>query len=152
MMAGTLACLAERSRHDNVRPMSAKLQAGSETEGMEEVARAALRSIPDELRRYVSDIVIRIDEFPDDAVMNDMNLTSPYDLLGLYQGISLDQKSVSDPAPDVDMIFLYRQPIRAYAEQTGERLSHVIRHVIIHEIGHHFGFSDDDMRRIEQQD
>ncbi|MGY9002764.1 MAG: metallopeptidase family protein, partial [Rhodospirillales bacterium] len=75
-----------------------------------------------------------------------------YDLLGLYQGISLDQKSVSDPVPDMDMIFLYRQPILDYAEQTGEAVIRVVRHVLIHEIGHHFGFSDDDMERIENQD
>ncbi len=28
---------------------------------------------------------------------------------------------------------------------------HVLIHVLIHEIGHHFGFSDDDMERIEGQ-
>ena len=84
--------------------------------------------------------------------MAEMNLSSPYDLLGLYQGISLDRKSVSDPMPDVDMIFLYREPIIVYAEQTGEALERVVRHVLIHEIGHHFGLSDDDMRRIEKQD
>jgi predicted Zn-dependent protease with MMP-like domain len=27
-----------------------------------------------------------------------------------------------------------------------------VRHVLIHEIGHHFGFSDEDMERIEQED
>ena len=120
-------------------------------EGMESMARAALRSIPEELRRHVSDVVIRIAEFPDDDLINDMGLASPYDLLGLYQGVSLDRKSVSDPFPDVDMIFLYRKPILAYAQQTGEKLTQVIRHVLIHEIGHHFGFSDDDMSRIEQR-
>jgi predicted Zn-dependent protease with MMP-like domain len=132
--------------------MSTKLQTGTEVDDMDKIARAALQGIPDELRRHVSNIVIRIDEFPDDSVMSDMKLASPYDLLGLYQGISLDQKSVSDPAPDMDMIFLYRQPIIDYAEQTGEAVAGVVRHVLIHEIGHHFGFSDDDMRRIERQD
>ena len=118
---------------------------------MDKVAQAALQGIPDELRQHVSDIVIRIDEFPDDSVVSDMKLASPYDLLGLYQGISLDQKSMSDPAPDMDMIFLYRQPIIDYAKQTGEAVARVVRHVLIHEIGHHFGFSDDDMKRIEKQ-
>ncbi len=132
--------------------MKAKSQSVADLEGMEGVARAALRGIPDELRRHVHDIVIRIAEFPEEDLIDEMGLASPYDLLGLYQGISLDQKSVSDPVPDVDMIFLYRQPIQAYAQQTGEKLTQVIRHVLIHEIGHHFGFSDDDMSRIEKQD
>jgi len=132
--------------------MRADLKYVSNLEGMENIARAALQSVPEELRRHVSDVVIRIAEFPDESLIDEMGLASPYELLGLYQGISLDQKSVSNPFPDVDMIFLYRQPIQAYAQQTGEKLKQVIRHVLIHEIGHHFGFSDDDMSRIEQQE
>ena len=132
--------------------MRTETQTITDLEDMDGIARAALRSIPDELRQHVRDIVIRIAEFPDDTLIKEMGLASPYDLLGLYQGISLDQKSVSDPFPDVDMIFLYRQPIQAYAQQTGEKLTQVIRHVLIHEIGHHFGFSDEDMNRIERQD
>jgi predicted Zn-dependent protease with MMP-like domain len=132
--------------------MSAKPQVDSKNNDMDKLAHAALLGIPDELRQHVSNIVIRIAEFPDDLIMSEMKLVSPYDLLGLYQGISLDQKSVSDPVPDMDMIFLYRQPILDYAEQTGEAVIRVVRHVLIHEIGHHFGFSDDDMERIENQD
>jgi predicted Zn-dependent protease with MMP-like domain len=63
--------------------MSTKLQTGTEVDDMDKIARAALQGIPDELRRHVSNIVIRIDEFPDDSVMSDMKLASPYDLLGL---------------------------------------------------------------------
>lgn len=124
----------------------------SESEDLEIIAHKALQSIPEELRQHIRDVVIRIDDFPAESIMQEMRISSPYDLLGLYQGISLDRKSVSDPIPEVDMIFLYRQPILVYAEQTGEALSQVVRHVLIHEIGHHFGFSDDDMRRIERQD
>ncbi|MEL0105688.1 MAG: metallopeptidase family protein [Rhodospirillales bacterium] len=132
--------------------MSVEISSRATSGGLERIAQAAIESIPDELRQHIRDVVIRIDDFPGDAVMAEMNLSSPYDLLGLYQGISLDRKSVSDPMPDVDMIFLYREPIMVYAEQTGEALERVVRHVLIHEIGHHFGLSDDDMRRIEKQD
>ena len=78
-----------------------------------------------------------------------MKLESPYELLGLYRGVSLDEKSVSESPQDVDMIFLYRTPLLDYWCETGEDLSHLIRHVLIHEIGHHFGFSDADMEKIE---
>jgi predicted Zn-dependent protease with MMP-like domain len=132
--------------------MSVEISSRATSGRLERIAQAAIESIPDELRQHIRDVVIRIDDFPGDAVMAEMNLSSPYDLLGLYQGISLDRKSVSDPMPDVDMIFLYREPIMVYAEQTGEALERVVRHVLIHEIGHHFGLSDDDMRRIEKQD
>ena len=118
---------------------------------VEAIARAALKTIPDALRRHADGVVIRVEEFPDEEVERDMELESPFDILGLYQGVSLDRKSVSDPQPGVDMIFLYRRPILDYWCETGEDLAHVIRHVLIHEIGHHFGFSDEDMERIEEE-
>src|SRR3546814_4957970 len=67
-----------------------------------------------------------------------MELESPFDLLGLYRGVSLAEKSVLAPVVDLDMIYLYRRPILDYWCDTGEDLEHVVRHVLIHEIGHHF--------------
>ena len=115
------------------------------------IARDALKTLPRELARHVADVVIRIADFPDADVEREMELQSPYDLLGLYQGVSLDRKSVAFADQDVDMIFLYRRPILEYCTDTGENLRHVVRHVLIHEIGHHFGLSDADMDRIERQ-
>jgi predicted Zn-dependent protease with MMP-like domain len=99
----------------------------------------------------VRNVIIRVAEFPDPETEDEMDLESPFDLLGLYRGVSLDQKSVIDTPSDMDMIFLYRRPILDYWCETGEDLSHVVRHVLIHEIGHHFGLSDDDMERIEEE-
>jgi len=119
---------------------------------LEALGRAALETIPDELRRHVHGVVIRVDEFPDEETEEEMELESPFDLLGLYRGVPLDSKSVSDSGTDIDMIFLYRRPLLDYWCETGEDLTQLIRHVLIHEIGHHFGFSDDDMERIEAQE
>ena len=80
-----------------------------------------------------------------------MDLESPFDLLGLYRGVSLDRKSVMASASDVDMIFLYRRAILDFWCETGEDLGRIVRHVLIHEVGHHFGLSDDDMDRIENE-
>ena len=118
---------------------------------VEAMARAALATIPDKLRRHVGDVIIRVDDFPDAETEREMNLETSFDILGLYRGVSLDRKSVHNTPDDLDMIFLYRRPILDYWCETGEELSHVIRHVLIHEIGHHFGLSDADMHRIEEQ-
>ena len=115
------------------------------------IAKAALKTLPVELGRHVVDVVIRIAEFPDADIERKMGLQCPYDLLGLYQGVSLDRKSVTAPPGDIDMIFLYRRPILDYWCETGGDLGHVVRHVLIHEIGHHFGLSDADMDRIERE-
>ncbi|MGE0734373.1 MAG: metallopeptidase family protein [Alphaproteobacteria bacterium] len=118
---------------------------------MHAVALDAYASIPDEMRRFVEGVVIRIADFPDDETIDEMELESEYDLLGLYRGVAVGDKGSSYIAHDVDMIFLYRMPIIDYWQETGEDLQHIIRHVLIHEIGHHFGLSDDDMERIEAQ-
>ena len=118
---------------------------------VEAMARSALLTIPEELRRHTGEVIIRVDDFPDAEVEREMNLESHFDILGLYRGVSLDRKSVHDTPDDLDMIFLYRRPILDYWCETGEDLGHVIRHVLIHEIGHHFGLSDADMHRIEEQ-
>jgi len=113
------------------------------------LARAALETIPEPMRGMTDGLVIRVEELPDQSVCAEMELESPFDLLGLYQGVALPFKSVADTPEAPDMVFLYRAPILDYWCETGEDLTHVIRHVLIHEIGHHFGFSDDDMEALE---
>ncbi len=113
------------------------------------MARKALAEIPDKLRSYTTNVLIRIEDFPEEEIEEAMNLESPFDLLGLYQGVSLPNKSVLDPAPATDVVFLYRRPILDYWCETEESLEGIVRHVLIHEIGHHFGFSDDDMDALE---
>jgi len=115
----------------------------------EDLAREAYDGLPRELAQFSDAVVIRVDDFPDPQTERDLDLESPFDLLGLYHGVAWGDKSLADTAVNVDMIFLYRRPILEYWCETGEDLQHLIRHVLIHEIGHHFGLSDDDMERIE---
>lgn len=116
---------------------------------LEALAQQALATIPEELKRHLGPVVIRLDEFPDEETEREMGLEDSFELLGLYRGVALPHQSVSSPRAGIDMIFLYRRPILDYWCETGEDLYAVVRHVLIHEIGHHFGFSDEDMERIE---
>jgi predicted Zn-dependent protease with MMP-like domain len=117
---------------------------------IEALAERALASIPAALKRHMGRVVIRVDEFPDAETEAEMELDSPFDILGLYRGVALPRQSVMDPRAEPELIFLYRRPILDYWCETGEDLAAVVRHVLIHEIGHHFGFSDEDMERIER--
>jgi predicted Zn-dependent protease with MMP-like domain len=116
---------------------------------IEVLAARALGALPRRFKRQLGPVVIRVEDFPDRETERAMGLDSPFDILGLYRGVALPHKSVSDPRPALDMIFLYRRPILDYWCESGEDLSELVRHVLIHEIGHHFGFSDSDMERIE---
>jgi predicted Zn-dependent protease with MMP-like domain len=116
---------------------------------IEALAQRALDTIPRQLKRHLGPLLIRVEEFPDEETEEAMGLDTPFDILGLYSGVALPHKSVSDPRPNLDMVFLYRRPILDYWCETSEDLACLVRHVLIHEIGHHFGFSDEDMARIE---
>ena len=118
-------------------------------EDVESIAAEALATIPDEFRRHVGNVRIQVDDFPSDEVEKAMELETPFDLLGLYQGVSMMERGAGHVANDIDRIFLYRRPILDYWCESDEDLPHIVRHVLIHEIGHHFGLSDDDMEAIE---
>ncbi len=118
---------------------------------IDDMAREALGSLPAPLKRMTAGVVVQVTEFPDDDVCEEMDLESPFDIMGLYQGVSLAEKQIESSGALPDLVFLYRRPILDYWCETGEDLRHVVRHVLIHEIGHHFGFSDDDMETLEAE-
>ncbi len=115
---------------------------------IEILANRAFAEIPDELAHHAAAVAIHVCDFPDEETCREMNLDSPFDLLGLYHGVSLDQKSVDDLPQDLDHVYLYRRPILEYWKEEGGDLADIVRQILLHEIGHHFGFSDTDMDRI----
>ena len=118
-------------------------------EDFENLAAAAWETIPEPLQVVAKDVVVRVEDFPDEDVCDEMGLDSAFELLGLYQGVPIDERSVMDGAPGIDMVFLYRRPMLDYWCESGEDLTVLVRHVLIHEIGHHFGFSDEEMEALE---
>jgi predicted Zn-dependent protease with MMP-like domain len=118
---------------------------------LETLADSAYRRLPDAFRKLTGDLVIRVEDFPTDEVLDAMRIESPFDLLGLYTGVDLARKSVMDVTAMPDMVFLYRRPILDYWAEHEETLGSIVTHVLVHEIGHHFGLSDADMERIEAE-
>jgi predicted Zn-dependent protease with MMP-like domain len=118
---------------------------------IERLAEQALAAIPAELRAHVDNVVLRVEDFCDAETEKEMELESPFELMGLYRGIDMIRDSVASVRTAPDMIFLYRRPLLDYWCETGEDLYTLVRHVMIHEIGHHFGFSDDDMEELERR-
>ena len=113
------------------------------------LAEHALEAIPARLRRHVMGVGITVEDMAHDETLAEMGIESPWDLSGLYRGVPLGQRSVSDIARTPDLIFLYRQPILLEWVEEGEDLYRLVRNVLVHEIAHHFGFSDDDIVALE---
>ena len=119
---------------------------------IEMLAMTAFDRLPAPFRQLAGEIIIRVADFPDDDVLDEMGIESPYDLLGLFQGIGLAHAvATPDTGQMPNMIWLYRRPILDYWADGDETLGHLVTHVLVHEIGHHFGLSDDDMEAIEEE-
>jgi predicted Zn-dependent protease with MMP-like domain len=118
---------------------------------METMAHAIFERLPGGFRDLCGGLIIRVDDFPTEEVLDEMDAESEFDLLGLFQGVGLPHQSYGDIARLPNMIWLYRRPILDYWAEHDETLGHIVRHVLIHEIGHHFGLSDADMESIEAQ-
>jgi predicted Zn-dependent protease with MMP-like domain len=113
------------------------------------IASDAYKRLPRSFRDMTADVLIRVEDFPTDEVLDSLGIESEFGLLGLYQGVDLTRQSVLDVSTLPEMIFLYRRPILDYWAEHDDALGDIITHVLVHEIGHHFGLSDDDMERIE---
>lgn len=119
---------------------------------IEALAERAVATLPEALAGLIGTVVVRVDDFADDETLDDLDIEDPFELMGLYRGTALPRKSVADVPQGIDMIFLYRRPLLDYWTESGEALHDVVRHIVIHEIGHHFGLSDEDMERIENDE
>jgi hypothetical protein len=119
---------------------------------MEVIADEAFAALPDAFRLLCEGVVIRVEDFPDDEVLEELEAETEFDLLGLFRGRGLAHRgAVMETGEFPSMIWLYRRPILDYWAEHEETLGHVITHVLVHEIGHHFGLSDEDMEAIERE-
>ncbi|MBM6593985.1 metallopeptidase family protein [Microvirga pudoricolor] len=114
------------------------------------MARVAFDALPRAFRQLCGDVIIRVEDFPDDETLKEMECETPFDLLGLFRGIGLAQgEAMMQTGQFPNMVWLYRRPILDYWAEHEETLGHLVTHVLVHEIGHHFGLSDEDMDAIE---
>jgi predicted Zn-dependent protease with MMP-like domain len=116
----------------------------------EDLAHEAFARLPESFRKLCEGVVIRVEDFPDDDTLAEMECESEFDLLGLFRGIGLAQGAATlQTGQFPNMVWLYRRPILDYWAEHDETLGKIVTHVLVHEIGHHFGLSDADMEAIE---
>ena len=120
-------------------------------EDIRALAEAGLAAMPERLARHAKGIAIHVENVADDDTLADLGIDSPWELTGLYHGIPMTQRSISDPVQLPDQIFLYREAILLEWVETGEELGRLVTSVLVHEIAHHFGFSDAAIEQIEAE-
>jgi len=119
---------------------------------IEAIARRTLDRLPSPFAESLDDVVLLIEEVADEDTARRLGLRHPMQLSGLYQGVPLNRQSIQQSGMLPERITLYRRPIIAEWRSTPVSLEQLVSHIVIHEIGHHFGFSDEDMHALEDEE
>jgi predicted Zn-dependent protease with MMP-like domain len=115
---------------------------------MEAMAHVAFVALPDLMRAACAGLLIRIEDFADDATLDEMGIEDAFELTGLYRGLSVFGRGEGGEMPDE--VWLYRRPILdEWAARGDVALGALVGHVLIHEIAHHFGWSDEQIAAID---
>jgi predicted Zn-dependent protease with MMP-like domain len=119
-------------------------------EMIERLAHGAVAALPEPWRSAATGIVLRIEDFAPDDILDVMEIEDPFELTGLYEGTPLTEKSVMDQPGQPDTIWLFRRPILdEWLDRGNVSLSELVTHVLVHELAHHFGWSDEDIAAID---
>jgi predicted Zn-dependent protease with MMP-like domain len=95
-----------------------------------ELVEKALDGIPDELRRQMRNVTVGVEDFGG----------SP-NLLGLYHGVPLTQRTTQYSGFLPDQITIYRLPILRRC-RTLDDVVEQVKITVVHEVAHHFGIGD----------
>ena len=116
---------------------------------IERLALAAVEALPEPFLGHARTVALVVEDFPDEAVLDELGIEDGFELTGLYDGVPLTEKSVSNPYPQPDTVWLFRRPILdEWLERGDVPLDELVAHVVIHEFAHHFGWSDEQIEKI----
>lgn len=118
---------------------------------LEALAYAARDALPEPWHGPAKQVVIRVEDVADPAILSDLGMEDPFELTGLYDGIPMTQKSVMDQPEGPDQIWLFRRAILdEWVDRGNVTLAEMVAHVLVHEFAHHFGWSDDDIATVDR--
>jgi predicted Zn-dependent protease with MMP-like domain len=136
---------------DDQTPLDWSDRAAPDHATLERMAMDLVEALPEPFRGPAMAVALRVEDFAPDAMMTEMEIADPFELTGLYEGTPLTEKSASDQPHGPDVIWLFRRPIlEEWIERGDVSLPELVAHVMVHELAHHFGWSDDDIARIDR--
>ncbi|MBP3959682.1 metallopeptidase family protein [Gemmata sp. G18] len=115
------------------------------------VVRSAIDSLPNEIKRHLENVVIDVEEEPSDEFLREAGFTDEEiedgdSLYGYF--MPLEGAAASEMLENPNRILIFRNPLEDDFPDPHE-LRIEIRKTVIHEIAHHFGWSDRDLERFD---
>jgi len=116
----------------------------------EEAVVRALEMLPPSLKKRMENIDVVIEDRASPDILSEMDLRSPSELLGLYQGVPINRRGFYYGNVLPDKITLFQRPIESICK-TKEEIEEKVREVVVHEIGHYFGLDEDRLEELEEE-
>jgi len=114
----------------------------------EALVNTALRRLPRAFRAKLANIAVVVEDWADDATLDEMGIEPPDTLYGLYRGVDITRRDSSYGNVLPDTIHIYQGPIEEDCADP-EEMADLVRDVVVHEVGHYFGLDDETMDGIE---
>jgi len=114
-------------------------------EEFEAVVNQAVQSIPPGFNKYLDEIVVDVEDMPDEATCQQVGLKDPRSLLGLYRGTPMTRRHVEAPYRYPERIVIYQRNVERICKSKKKMVTQ-IRKTVLHEIGHHFGLGERQLR------
>ncbi len=108
----------------------------------DELVLSAIEDLPEIFLECLENVAIVVEEWPDRATLQSVDLNHRSELLGLYQGIPQTDRTHGYNLVMPDKITIYRRPILMRCS-TEPEVHDLVQRVVRHEIAHHFGIDDD---------
>jgi len=107
----------------------------------------ALDELPDFARPYLEGVVVDVEPMPQAEDCREAEVDDPRELLGLYHGLPLTERSIEDGFRPPDRITIYQRNIERMCG-TRQEIVEQVRTTVLHEIGHHFGLDEADLEEM----
>jgi predicted Zn-dependent protease with MMP-like domain len=114
----------------------------------EEIVGEALDSIPDPLWQMIDNVAVVVEDWAAPHQLQSVGLRDPRQLLGLYEGVPLTQRTNNYGLVAPDRITIFRRPIYGVCGPDETRIREQIRRTVLHEVAHHFGISDERLHEL----
>jgi predicted Zn-dependent protease with MMP-like domain len=112
-------------------------------EEFDEVIEKAIEELPEQFRDHLAEVMIDVMDLPTREMLQEVE-ADRHGLLGLYRGVPLPDRSVSQVMEMPARIILFKKNIERVCQDRDEMVEQ-IRVTLLHEIGHHFGFDEEDL-------
>ncbi len=113
----------------------------------EDAVEKALEMVPEMFRAQLDNMTIAVEDLPSQDLMHEMDMAPDETLFGVFTGVPLTERSVTEPPLYPDVIIIFREPLMA-ACRSLEELEQEIAITVVHELAHFLGLSEEQLEEL----